>query len=148
MRAVIQRVSRASVEIKGQNIASIGPGLLVLAAAEEGDENKDYHYIGEKIINLRIFEDKNGKMNLSLMDVGGELLIVSQFTLLADCKKGRRPSFVKAMKPPNAQRAIQELINYTRARGARVQEGKFGAHMEVSLINDGPVTIILDSRRP
>lgn len=147
MRAVIQRVERASVSVEGEIRGQIGAGFLVLIGVEEGDGDADFRYIAEKVPNLRVFEDEQGKMNRSLLDVGGELLAVSQFTLLGDARGGRRPSFITAARPETADPMYERLVADWRARGIRVETGVFGAHMKVSLVNDGPVTILLDSRR-
>ncbi len=147
MRAVIQRVERASVSVEGEIRGQIGAGFLVLIGVEEGDGDADFRYIAEKVPNLRVFEDEQGKMNRSLLDVGGELLAVSQFTLLGDARGGRRPSFITAARPETADPMYEQLVADWRARGIRVETGVFGAHMKVSLVNDGPVTILLDSRR-
>ncbi len=147
MRAVIQRVERASVSVEGEIRGQIGAGFLVLIGVEEGDGDADFRYIAEKVPNLRVFEDEQGKMNRSLLDVGGELLAVSQFTLLGDARGGRRPSFIAAARPETADPMYERLVADWRARGIRVETGVFGAHMKVSLVNDGPVTILLDSRR-
>lgn len=147
MRAVIQRVERASVSVEGEIRGQIGAGLLVLIGVEEGDGDADFRYIAEKAPNLRVFEDEQGKMNRSLLDVGGEVLAVSQFTLLGDARGGRRPSFITAARPETADPMYERLVADWRARGIRVETGVFGAHMKVSLVNDGPVTILLDSRR-
>lgn len=147
MRAVIQRVERASVSVEGEIRGQIGAGFLVLIGVEEGDGDADFRYIAEKVPNLRVFEDEQGKMNRSLLEVGGELLAVSQFTLLGDARGGRRPSFITAARPETADPMYERLVADWRARGIRVETGVFGAHMKVSLVNDGPVTILLDSRR-
>lgn len=147
MRAVIQRVERASVSVEGEIRGQIGAGFLVLIGVEEGDGDADFKYIADKVPNLRVFEDEQGKMNRSLLDVGGELLAVSQFTLLGDARGGRRPSFITAARPETADPMYERLVADWRARGIRVETGVFGAHMKVSLVNDGPVTILLDSRR-
>lgn len=147
MRAVIQRVEQASVSVEGEIRGQIGAGLLVLIGVEEGDGDADFRYIAEKAPNLRVFEDEQGKMNRSLLDVGGEVLAVSQFTLLGDARGGRRPSFITAARPETADPMYERLVADWRARGIRVETGVFGAHMKVSLVNDGPVTILLDSRR-
>ena len=147
MRAVIQRVERASVSVEGEIRGQIGAGFLVLIGVEEGDGDADFRYIAEKVPNLRVFEDEQGKMNRSLLDVGGELLAVSQFTLLGDARGGRRPSFITAARPETADPMYERLVADWRARGIRVETGVFGAHMKVSLVNNGPVTILLDSRR-
>lgn len=147
MRAVIQRVERASVSVEGEIRGQIGAGFLVLIGVEEGDGDADFRYIADKVPNLRVFEDEQGKMNRSLLDVGGEVLAVSQFTLLGDARGGRRPSFITAARPETADPMYERLVADWRARGIRVETGVFGAHMKVSLVNDGPVTILLDSRR-
>lgn len=147
MRAVIQRVEKASVSVEGEIKGQIGAGFLVLIGVEEGDGDVDFKYIADKVPNLRVFEDEQGKMNRSLLDVGGEVLAVSQFTLLGDARGGRRPSFIAAARPETADPMYERLVAEWRARGIRVETGVFGAHMKVSLINDGPVTILLDSRR-
>lgn len=147
MRAVIQRVEKASVSVEGEIKGQIGAGFLVLIGVEEGDGDADFRYIAEKVPNLRVFEDEQGKMNRSLLDVGGEVLAVSQFTLLGDARGGRRPSFITAARPETADPMYERLVADWRARGIRVETGVFGAHMKVSLVNDGPVTILLDSRR-
>lgn len=147
MRAVIQRVERASVSVEGEIRGQVGAGFLVLIGVEEGDGDADFKYIADKVPNLRVFEDDQGKMNRSLMDVGGELLAVSQFTLLGDARGGRRPSFIAAARPETADSMYERLVAEWRARGIRVETGVFGAHMKVALVNDGPVTILLDSRR-
>ncbi len=147
MRAVVQRVSEAKVTIEREVKASIGPGLLVLLAAGEGDTDADADYMARKIGELRIFEDDEKKMNRSIGEVGGAVLIVSQFTLYGDCRKGRRPSFSEAMRPEAADRLVDEVCGLLRERGLRVESGEFGAFMEVSLVNRGPVTLLLDSRK-
>lgn len=147
MRAVIQRVEKASVSVEGEIKGQIGAGFLVLIGVEEGDGDVDFKYIAEKVPNLRVFEDEQGKMNRSLLDVGGEVLAVSQFTLLGDARGGRRPSFITAARPETADPMYERLVADWRVRGIRVETGVFGAHMKVSLVNDGPVTILLDSRR-
>ena len=147
MKAVIQRVENASVSVEGSEISRIGAGLLVLLGVEKGDSEKDADFLLDKIIHLRIFEDSDGKMNRSLADIAGELLVVSQFTLLADCRKGRRPSFADAAEPSEAERLYGYVLARAREKLPRVGEGRFRAMMKVSLVNDGPVTILLDSRR-
>ena len=147
MIAVVQRVAEAEVSIKGDKKRGIGCGLLVLLGVEKGDTEGDSDYLVEKIVNLRIFEDDDAKMNLSVIDVKGELLVVSQFTLLADVRKGRRPSFVNAEEPEIANRLYEYFIEEASKRGVRVLGGVFQAMMDVSLINRGPVTIIVDSRK-
>jgi len=147
MKAVIQRVDRASVSIDGNEVSRIDAGLLVLLGVEKGDGEKDADFLLDKIIHLRIFEDDEGKMNHSLLDISGELLVVSQFTLLADCRKGRRPSFTDAAEPELAARLYEYMLSQSREKVARVCQGRFQAMMKVELVNDGPVTIVLDSRR-
>jgi len=148
MKAVIQRVSSGRVTVKGEETGAIGPGIVLLLGAAEGDEESDLNYILEKLIHLRIFQDSEGKMNLSLMDVEGELLVISQFTLLGDTRKGRRPSFVRAMEPVRAEELYELFIKRARELGVKkVETGRFGAMMDVSLVNEGPVTLILDSKK-
>jgi len=148
MRAVVQRVKQSSVKAGNEIVGQIGSGLLVLLGVARGDTASDANYMVNKIINLRIFEDQDGKMNRSLIDTGGELLAVSQFTLLADCRKGRRPSFVDAAEPQQATDLYEKFVDLVREKGVSVQTGRFQAMMEVALINDGPVTIIIESRTP
>lgn len=145
VRAVIQRVSEASVAAGGEEVGRIGPGLLVLVAATHGDTPSDSSMLAERIANLRIFADPDGKMNLSVLDTGGQILVVSQFTLYADARKGRRPSFVAAADPAAAETLIDGLVERLRAAGPYVQTGSFGEAMRVRLVNDGPVTIILET---
>jgi D-tyrosyl-tRNA(Tyr) deacylase len=145
MRAVIQRVSRAAVHVSQGGQAAIGPGLLVLLGVREGDVEEDARYLARKIAHLRVFEDEGGKFNHSLLEVRGEALVVSQFTLYADCRKGRRPSFTEAAPPPLAERLYEGFIEALRAEGVPTRTGVFGARMEVELINQGPVTLILES---
>ena len=147
MRAVIQRVSRAAVVVNGIRIAAIDSGLLVLLGVEVGDDKKSAEYLAEKTAGLRIFEDDLEKMNLSVLDCAGEVLVVSQFTLLADCRKGRRPGFSAAAVPDLAEPLCEYFVDQLKQQGVRVQTGQFRADMAVDLINDGPVTILLDSRR-
>ncbi len=144
MRAVLQRVSKAEVRVNGKVVGKIGRGLLVLVAIEKGDGERELDFLVRKVAELRIFEDDEGKMNLSLLDVGGELLVVSQFTLSARVKKGRRPSFDRAEEPQRAKAMIEEAVKRWKQMGIRVEQGVFGARMEVELCNVGPVTIILD----
>ena len=146
MRAVLQRVREASVTVDGSTVGRIGPGLLVLLGVGRGDLEADVDFMAEKIPALRIFEDQAGKMNLSLLDTSRSLLAVSQFTLYADTRKGRRPSFVDAMPPEEAKRLYGLFCERCRALGVQVHEGVFAADMKVALVNDGPVTICLDSR--
>jgi D-tyrosyl-tRNA(Tyr) deacylase len=145
MRAVVQRVKESSVSVDGESISRIGPGLLVLLGVAAGDAEKDAEYIAEKIVNLRIFEDSGQKMNRSLLDTGGSLLVVSQFTLLGDCRKGRRPSFAHAADPDKAEGLYTYFTETLRQYGISVSTGQFRAMMDVSLVNDGPVTLILES---
>ncbi len=147
MIAVVQRVAEAGVSVGGDTKSEIGCGLLVLLGVERGDEKCDSDYLVEKIINLRIFEDSDGKMNLSLIDVKGELLVVSQFTLAADVRKGRRPSFVNAKEPKIANELYEYFIEGAKTMGARASGGVFQAMMDISLVNRGPVTFIVNSRK-
>ena len=150
MRAVVQRVSEGSVRAGDETIARIGKGLLVLLGVAREDDARVAGFLAEKISNLRIFEDPEGKLNLSLFDIGGEMLVVSQFTLLGDCRKGRRPSFIQAAPPEKANQLYGRFVEEVRRKGIRVQTGKFRAKMAVSLVNDGPVTLIVevpDTRR-
>ena len=146
MRAVIQRVSKAQVTVAGRTIGAIEDGLLVLLGVAVGDSERDLRYLVEKTIHLRIFDDENGKMNRSLEDTGGSVLVVSQFTLLADCRKGRRPSFHGAAPPAEGEEMYRRYVAALRTLGLNVATGEFGAMMQVSLCNCGPVTIILDSQ--
>jgi len=147
MRAVIQRVKSAQVIVNEKIIGSIGFGLLVLLGISREDNCDDADYLVEKTINLRIFDDQDGKMNRSLLDVGGEMLIISQFTLIADCRKGRRPSFTAAAEPAEAKKLYQYFIERVKKKGITVATGEFQALMEVGLINNGPVTILMDSKK-
>jgi D-tyrosyl-tRNA(Tyr) deacylase len=147
MRAVIQRVKRASVRVEDKLISEIGGGLLVFLGLQEQDNNNDINWMADKIINLRIFEDNDGKMNLSLADTSREMLIVSQFTLYGDCRKGRRPGFSRAARPELSEPLYQQFIAEVRRRGVNAQTGIFQAEMAVELINDGPVTLLLDSEK-
>ena len=146
MRIVVQRVSSASVTVDGKICGKIGKGYLVLLGVGHGDTEADCRRLADKIINLRIFSDENDKINLSLSDVGGELLIVSQFTLYADCRKGNRPNFIQAGKPNEAERMYNYFADYCRSKGKHVETGVFGADMKVSLVNDGPFTVLLDNQ--
>lgn len=147
MRAVIQRVKRASVSVDDESVAQIGKGLLVLIGVGKEDVEEDARYIAEKLSCLRIFEDSDGKMNLSVRDIEGSVLVVSQFTLFADCRKGRRPSFVDAGEPGRAQQLYQRVIDILNESGLPAYGGIFQASMDVELVNDGPVTILLDSKK-
>ena len=146
MRAVIQRVKKSSVSVDGQVIGEIKRGLLVLLGVAGDDTEKEASYLADKIVNMRMFEDDEGKMNRSLIEIRGQMLVVSQFTLLGDCRKGRRPSFVKAAGPEKANELYEAFVNLVRNKGVPVETGKFRAMMDVSLINDGPVTLIVESR--
>ena len=146
MRAVVQRVTQSAVTVNGEEIGAIGPGVMVLLAVAANDSETQADWLVAKIVNLRIFEDENGKMNRSLFDVGGSMLVVSQFTLLGDCRKGRRPSFVEAAAPDKAQALYAYFVDQARQRGILTATGRFGAMMQVSLVNDGPVTLIVESR--
>ena len=145
MRMVIQRVTSASVTVDGQVIGEVGKGFLVLLGVQEADSEEIADKMVDKMCRLRIFEDENGKTNRALADVGGELLVVSQFTLYADCRKGNRPSFIKAGPPDMADRLYQYVLEKCRGYAGKVESGSFGAHMEVKLVNDGPFTVVLDS---
>jgi D-tyrosyl-tRNA(Tyr) deacylase len=147
MRAVIQRVSRACVRINNEDFSSINEGILVLLGVEKEDTKSDADYILEKTINLRIFEDDQDKMNRSLLDINGEMMVVSQFTLLGNCTKGRRPSFVQAEEPAKANELYEYFVREGRARIKKLATGKFQEMMQVELINNGPVTILLDSKK-
>ncbi len=147
MRAVIQRVDSAKVSVNTQKIGEIAAGLLVYLGVEKGDRKYDADYLLDKILNLRIFEDQEGKMNISLLDKGGGILVISQFTLLADCRKGRRPSFANAEDPGPAKALYEYFISQAGMKAANVQSGEFQAMMKIESINDGPVTIIIESRK-
>lgn len=147
MRLVIQRVSRASVTVEGELVSQIGEGFMVLVGAQQGDTEEDVRFCADKIAGLRVFEDENDKINLSLQDVRGSVLLVSQFTLLGDARHGRRPSFSHAARPEDAEPLLNQLTELLRSKGIPVKTGRFRTHMEVSLTNDGPVTILLDSRK-
>ena len=145
MRVVLQRVSRASVEVHGERISAIGPGYLLLVGIGANDEPVEPGRMAEKVFNLRVFADEDHKMNRSLSDMGGQILVVSQFTLYGDVRKGRRPSWTGAAAPEVAEERVEAFAKALEARGATVGRGVFGAHMQVDLVNDGPVTLILDS---
>jgi D-tyrosyl-tRNA(Tyr) deacylase len=147
MRAVIQRVKEARVEVEGEVVGRIGEGMLILLGAGKDDTEEDAEYLAEKILTLRIFEDAEAKMNLSVTDTGGEVLVVSQFTLYGDCRKGRRPSFDKAAPPELAEELYELFVREIRERGVNVETGKFRAMMDVHLVNWGPVTLMLDSKK-
>lgn len=147
MRACLQRVHRASVTVDGQTVGEIEAGMLVLLGVAQEDTPKDVHQMADKLVELRIFEDEAGKMNRSLVDSGGQMLVVSQFTLLGDCRKGRRPSFIAAAEPALAKQLYDDFVVAVAAKGVHVATGVFRAHMDVSLVNDGPVTLMLDSRK-
>jgi D-tyrosyl-tRNA(Tyr) deacylase len=146
MKAFVQRVTRAAVSIAGQEVGRINSGLVVFVGVAIGDTESDATYLVSKMVNLRIFADEDGKFNLSVLDIGGELLLVSQFTLLADTRKGRSPSFVGAAAPGEAERLFDLFVEQARATGLTVATGRFGQYMQVDIHNDGPVTILLDSR--
>ena len=147
MRAVLQRVARASVTVEGEVLGKIGKGFMILLGVEDADTEEITDKMADKICKLRIFEDENGKTNLSLADVGGELLVISQFTLYADCKKGNRPSFVKAGAPDMAERLYEHFMDQCRNYVDVVEKGQFGADMKVELLNDGPFTLMLESEQ-
>ena len=146
VKAVVQRVTACEVRVCDQTVARIGPGLLVLLGVSTSDDEADADYLADKITHLRIFQDGVGKMNRSLVDTGGEMLIVSQFTLLGDCRKGRRPSFVQAAAPEKAKKLYDYFVDRIRLNGISVATGQFQAMMAVSLVNDGPVTLIVESK--
>lgn len=147
MRAVIQRVSQSNVQVNNKIVGEINEGLMVLLGVSLEDTLEDVKFLAEKIVNLRIFEDEQGKMNLSVKDVKGKILSISQFTLYGDCRKGRRPSFVEAAKPDQAEKLYEEFNKYIKNLGVDLETGTFQADMKVFLINDGPVTFILDSKK-
>jgi D-tyrosyl-tRNA(Tyr) deacylase len=146
VKALLQRVSGASVSISGEEVGRIGKGLVVFLGVANGDTEKDAQYLVQKITNLRIFADGEGRFNLSALDIGGELLLVSQFTLLADTRKGRRPSFIEAAPPAQAEKLFEYFVAQSRASGLKVGTGRFQQYMQVEIHNDGPVTVMLDSR--
>ena len=146
MKALLQRVSKASVSVDGEVVGQIGQGLVVFLGISGGDTERDARYLAEKTVGLRIFSDSDGRFNLSVLDTWGELLVVSQFTLLADTRKGRRPSFTEAAPPKEAEALFERFLSYLRSSGLRVESGRFQQHMLVEIHNDGPVTILLDSK--
>ncbi len=146
MKALLQRVSRASVNIADELVGRIGWGLLVFVGVANGDTPEDVNYLAQKVLNLRIFADGEGKFNLSVLDIKGELLLISQFTLLADTRKGRRPSFSEAAQPEEAEKLFDQFIEQVKMSGLKLQTGRFQQYMQVEIINDGPVTIMLDSK--
>lgn len=145
MRVCLQRVSEASVQVDGEQVGAIGHGVLVLLGIGQQDTSHEVKQLVDKIVNLRIFADEQQKMNLSLLDVGGQMLVISQFTLWGDCRKGRRPSFVEAADPELAEPLYEEFVEEVRSRGVTAETGRFGAMMQVSLVNDGPVTLVIES---
>lgn len=147
MRAVVQRVKEAEIEVNGQIVGSTGKGCLVYLGVGKEDSEKDVEFIADKLVNLRIFADENEKMNLSVLDVGAAILLVSQFTLYGDCRKGRRPGFDSAGEPETAERLYEKTIEAVRQKGVPVETGVFAAHMDVASVNDGPVTFLLDSKK-
>lgn len=146
MRAVVQRVSEAKVTVEGEKVAHIENGLMVLLGVGQEDQEQDVIFLADKLANLRIFSDDNGRLNLSVLDIDGEVLVVSQFTLYGDCRKGRRPSFSSAAPPELAKELYERFVDRLRSHGLKVETGVFQAHMEVSLINDGPVTLLMSSQ--
>ncbi len=146
MKALLQRVTAASVSVAGEEVGSIGQGLVVFVGVADGDTEQYVQYLAEKTIGLRIFGDEEGKLNLSVLDINGELLLVSQFTMLADTRKGRRPSFIEAAPPAQAEELFGQFVEQVRASGLKVATGRFQQYMQVEIHNDGPVTIMLDSR--
>ncbi|MCK4368709.1 MAG: D-tyrosyl-tRNA(Tyr) deacylase [Dehalococcoidales bacterium] len=146
MKVLLQRVTGASVSVAGEVVGSIGRGLVAFIGVASGDTEKDARYLAQKIVNLRIFSDQEERFNLSALDIGGELLLVSQFTLLADTRKGRRPSFTDAAPPAEAEELFQQFVDEVRASGLKVETGRFQQYMQVEIHNDGPVTIMLDSK--
>ena len=147
MRCVVQRVSRAHVSADGIIVGSVGPGFVALVGAEAGDTLSDMRYCADKIIGLRVFDDDAGKMNLSIKEAGGAVLLISQFTLMGDARHGRRPSFSRAARPEDAEPMLDQMAGHIAAAGIAVESGRFQAHMAVELVNDGPVTILLDSKK-
>ena len=146
MKALLQRVTKASVSVGGEVVGRIGRGLVVFVGVASEDTEKDAQYVAQKTVNLRIFSDEEGRFNLSALDIKGELLVVSQFTLLADTRKGRRPSFTEAAPPAQADEIFERFVEQARATGLKVESGRFRQYMQVEIHNDGPVTILLDSK--
>jgi len=146
VKALLQRVTEASVSVGSEVVGGIGPGLVVFVGVARGDTEKDAQYLAQKIVNLRLFSDEGGKFNLSALDIKGELLVVSQFTLLADTKKGRRPDFIEAAPPAQAKELFEQFVEQAHATGLKVETGRFQQYMQVEIHNDGPVTILLNSR--
>ena len=146
MKVLLQRVTHASVSVNGEKIAQIGRGLLAFVGIAKGDTEESAQYLAERMANLRVFPDDGGKLNLSVLDINGEILVVSQFTLLADTRKGRRPSFGKAALPDEAEELFKRFVDLTKATGLKVETGRFQQHMLVEIHNEGPVTILLDSK--
>ena len=146
MKALLQRVTEASVSVGSEVVGGIGPGLVVFVGVARGDTEKDAQYLAQKIVNLRLFSDEGGKFNLSALDIKGELLVVSQFTLLADTRKGRRPDFIEAAPPAQAKELFEQFVEQAHATGLKVETGRFQQYMQVEIHNDGPVTILLNSR--
>jgi len=146
VKALLQRVTEASVSVGGEVVGRIGPGLVVFVGVAKGDTEKDAQYLAQKIVNLRLFADEEGKFNLSALDIKGELLVVSQFTLLADTRKGRRPDFIEAAPPAQAKELFEQFVEQAHATGLKVETGRFQQYMQVEIHNDGPVTILLNSR--
>ena len=147
MKVLLQRVTSASVSVAGEVVARIGRGLVVFVGVASGDTEKDAQYLAQRTVNLRIFADEEGRFNLSALDIKGELLVVSQFTLLADTRKGRRPSFIEAAPPPQAEAIFERFVEEARVTGLMVETGRFQQYMQVEIHNDGPVTILLDSKK-
>lgn len=148
MRALVQRVLEASVEVDGQPVGQIGPGLLILLGVRQGDTPREVRFVADKCLDLRIFEDQEGKMNRSVRELAGSILVVSQFTLYGDCRKGRRPSFIEAAPPALSQPLYEAFVGHLAASGLRTAQGVFGAQMKVRLLNDGPVTVIVEKDAP
>jgi len=146
MKALLQRVAGASVSVGGEVVGRIGPGLVVFVGVASGDTEADAQYLAQKTVNLRIFADDSGKFNLSALDINGELLVVSQFTLMADTRKGRRPNFIEAAPPEQAEKLLEDFVSEVQASGLKVETGCFQQYMQVEIHNDGPVTILLDSK--